>query len=46
MLLEQGKIPRYQVDETNIASVRLAESVGLRPCLRFEHYRAEIGEQH
>jgi ribosomal protein S18 acetylase RimI-like enzyme len=38
VLLERGDTPRYQVEESNLASVRLAESLGLEPCLRFEHH--------
>lgn len=41
-LLEQGRIPRYQVEETNLASVKLAESLGLTFCLRFEHYTSAL----
>lgn len=37
-VLKQGNIPRYQVEATNIPSVRLAESLGLQPCLYFKHY--------
>jgi predicted GNAT family acetyltransferase len=32
-----GWVPRYHVDATNTASLYLAESLGLEPCLRFEH---------
>ena len=39
-LLEQDKIPRYQVEESNVPSVRLAQSIGLKLCLTVEHYRA------
>jgi hypothetical protein len=41
-LLEQGRTPRYQVEGTNLASVKLAAALGLTPCLRFEHYLAEM----
>ena len=37
-LLANGYIPRYQVDEKNIASRRLAESLGLSRFLSTEHY--------
>jgi ribosomal protein S18 acetylase RimI-like enzyme len=37
-LAQRNYIPRYQVEATNLPSVRLAESVGLEICLRFEHY--------
>lgn len=37
-LIEQGYIPRYQVESENLASIRLAESLGLISCLHFEHY--------
>lgn len=40
ILLEQGYIPHYQVEATNLPSVRLAETIGLVLCLRFEHYLA------
>lgn len=36
-LLNQGKIPRFQAEESNTASIRLAESLGLVQCLRFAH---------
>jgi predicted GNAT family acetyltransferase len=37
-LIEEGKIPRYAVLHTNTASIQLAESLGLYPFLRLEHY--------
>ncbi len=40
-ILKQGWRPRYQVDQKNIGSIRLAESLGLVPCLYFEHYWGE-----
>jgi GNAT superfamily N-acetyltransferase len=33
-----GYIPRYHVLETNLASIRLAKSVGLVPCVQLEHW--------
>lgn len=39
-LAEHGKIPRYAVLDTNTASIQLAESLGLQPFLRLEHYLA------
>jgi hypothetical protein len=39
-LLNIGRIPRYQTDAENLPSIRLAESIGLIPYLRFEHYLA------
>jgi GNAT superfamily N-acetyltransferase len=39
-VLQNGWIPRYQSEETNTASIALAESLGLNMCLRFEHYLA------
>ncbi len=38
VLLAQGKIPRYQVVETNEASLRLAEDLGLERFVTTEHY--------
>ena len=37
-LARRGKAPRYQVEETNDASIRLARSVGLAPFLTIVHY--------
>lgn len=37
-LLKAGYIPRYQVESTNSASLRLAESLGMTLCLSYEHY--------
>ncbi len=31
-------VPRYQVEEHNVASIRLAHSIGLRPFLTITHY--------
>jgi GNAT superfamily N-acetyltransferase len=41
-ILNRGWIPRYQAQETNLASLRLAESLGMTVCLRFEHYLARL----
>lgn len=41
-LAVQKRIPRYQAESTNVPSIRLAESIGLVPCLRFEHYRSSF----
>lgn len=38
VLAERELMPRYLVDSTNTASVRLAESLGLQIALNFEHY--------
>ncbi len=40
-ILTRGLTPRYQAEATNLASLGLAESLGLTPCLRFEHYLSE-----
>lgn len=37
-LLTNGYMPRYQMHESNVASMRLAETVGLRRFLTVEHY--------
>ncbi len=37
-LADRDLIPRYQAEHTNLPSLRLAESIGLEPCLHFEHY--------
>ena len=37
-LLKQGKAPRYIVSANNLPSIRLAERLGLRQCLSFEHF--------
>lgn len=37
-LILHGRIPRYQASATNISSIKLAESLGMRVCLNFEHY--------
>lgn len=39
-LLKAERIPRFQAEESNTASIRLAESLGMAQCLRFEHYPA------
>jgi RimJ/RimL family protein N-acetyltransferase len=36
--LQRGYIPRYQVLEDNLASIRLAESIGLTPAVKLEHW--------
>ncbi|WP_313637244.1 GNAT family N-acetyltransferase [Paenibacillus sp.] len=36
--LALGYIPRYHVLETNQASIKLAESIGLVPCVHLEHW--------
>ncbi len=37
-VLGEGYIPRYHVEDVNKASINLAEGLGLKPCLRFNHY--------
>jgi ribosomal protein S18 acetylase RimI-like enzyme len=37
-LLADGQIARYVAENTNTASIRLAQSLGMQPCLHFEHY--------
>jgi RimJ/RimL family protein N-acetyltransferase len=37
-LLSQGRIPRYQVKETNLASIGLAENLGMRPFVTTQHF--------
>jgi GNAT superfamily N-acetyltransferase len=37
-LLESGRIPRYQVKESNLASRALAEGLGMRPFVYTEHF--------
>jgi len=37
----RGLLARYQVHEDNIASIRLAEALGMRPLLRLTHYLHE-----
>jgi ribosomal protein S18 acetylase RimI-like enzyme len=44
-LTGRGLIPRYQVEHTNLPSIRLAESMGLHPCLYFEHYLSQTLDQ-
>ncbi|QSF42501.1 GNAT family N-acetyltransferase [Paenibacillus tianjinensis] len=36
--LQRGYIPRYQVQDTNTASIRLAEAVGLTLAVKLEHW--------
>ncbi len=38
-LQQRALIPRYQVNEDNLPSIRLAKSVGLRQFLQLTHYR-------
>jgi ribosomal protein S18 acetylase RimI-like enzyme len=40
-LLADGRIPRYVAENTNTASIRLAQSLGMQPFLNFEHYLTE-----
>lgn len=40
-LLRQGRTIRYQTEEGNMPSIRLAESAGLREALRLVHYVAQ-----
>ncbi len=40
-LLGRGLIPRYQVVEDNLPSIGLAESLGLVPFVRLDHFFAE-----
>ena len=37
-LARRGLTPRYQVDEGNVASIRLATKIGLQPFLSLTHY--------
>ncbi|GGF62646.1 hypothetical protein GCM10010912_04710 [Paenibacillus albidus] len=37
-VLEQGNLPRYHVLETNLPSIRLAESIGLVRCVTLGHW--------
>lgn len=37
-ILDRGYIPRYHVLESNHASIQLAESIGLVPCVLLEHW--------
>jgi GNAT superfamily N-acetyltransferase len=41
-LAKRGLAPRYQVEEANAASIRLASSVGLAPFLTIVHYEHQI----
>jgi predicted GNAT family acetyltransferase len=38
LLVDRGYIPRYQMHEDNLPSIRLAESVGLKRFLTTEHF--------
>ena len=38
-LQQRGLVPRYQVNEDNLPSIRLAASVGLRQFLQLTHFR-------
>jgi ribosomal protein S18 acetylase RimI-like enzyme len=40
-LARRGLMARYQVHEDNIASIRLAKALGMRPLLRLTHYLHE-----
>lgn len=42
-LARRGLLARYQVHESNIASIRLAEALGMKPLLRLTHYLHERG---
>ena len=37
-LRQRGRQPRYQVDEANLPSIKLAESLGLTPFVMVEHW--------
>jgi hypothetical protein len=37
--MEVGQLARYQVQEDNRASIRLAEVIGLRHVVTYEHWR-------
>jgi GNAT superfamily N-acetyltransferase len=37
-LRQRGRQPRYQVDEANLPSIKLAESLGLRPFVTVTHW--------
>ncbi|MEO8607300.1 MAG: GNAT family N-acetyltransferase [Chloroflexota bacterium] len=37
-LVKTNRVPRYQAESHNTASMQLAESLGLTCCLRFEHF--------
>jgi RimJ/RimL family protein N-acetyltransferase len=39
-ILERGYTPRYQFESTNTASLRLAESIGMKTFLKLDHYIA------
>jgi hypothetical protein len=38
-------VPRYQVNEDNLPSIRLATSIGLRQFLQLTHFRGWSGRQ-
>lgn len=40
-LARRGFLARYQVHEDNVASIRLAEALGMKPLLRLTHYLHE-----
>ena len=40
-LAGEGRLPRYNVLDTNVPSIRLAESLGLRPASTLTHYFAQ-----
>jgi GNAT superfamily N-acetyltransferase len=42
-LLTERLVPRYQVSSDNQESVRLAQSCGLRPFLRMDHFMVRKG---
>lgn len=41
-LIDQGRIPRYQVRSDNTPSIALARACGLREFLRMEHLRTDL----
>lgn len=43
-LARRGHIPRYQVAEENVASIRLAEALGMTRCLTLTHFFSECIE--
>lgn len=44
-LTRRGLLARYQVHEDNVASLRLAEALGMKPLLRLTHYLHERGTE-
>ncbi|QYR21987.1 GNAT family N-acetyltransferase [Paenibacillus sp. sptzw28] len=44
-IINRGLTPRYHVLEANLASVRLAESIGLTPFMKLEHLLVSLPEQ-